>query len=202
MTGFTPPPIAVDHDARWVEVDLRGDLAGWARQTAGEMLGRAGGRVSGRVERQVSALLEGAGGLARQAGDAAIALLLYPSLADGVKAVVRFCLVDLADRDEDEAWQELVGSLAAAAPDQDPPEVTELASRAGPCRRVRQRYARGTGSERPLGERIGYLWVFPEYGAGVVMTTGFADLLEAGRWRPALDGLAAGVELGAAAGRT
>jgi hypothetical protein len=133
---------------------------------------------------------EHAPGRGRRAGDAALALLLYPSLAGGVQAVVRFCLVRL---DGPAGLDELVQSLTA--PGDEPPEVTELASPAGPCRRVRQLCTRSEGGERPAGERLGYVRVFPEYGAGVVMTTGFADLLEAGRWRPALDGLAAVVAL-------
>jgi hypothetical protein len=202
MTDFAVPPVAVDYDARWVEVDLTGDLGDWARRTAGEILGRtrASGHDAGKTEPQVADLLEGAGALARQAGDAAIALLLYPSMADGVKAVVRFCLVDLDGRDDPGVWPELLGSLVPPEPGPDGPEVTELPSRAGPCRRIRQRYTTGAGSIQPVGEQLGYVWVFPQYGAGVVMSTGFADLLDAGRYRPAVDTLAAAVELDAARG--
>jgi hypothetical protein len=202
MTAFAAPPLTVAYDPSWVEVDLHGDLGAWAARTAAEMTARAAGRGSGAgpgAER-VAAVLEGAGALARQAGDAAIALLLYPSLADGVRAVVRVCLVDLAGWEGEAAWAELLGSLAPAAPGQDPPEVLEVASPAGVCRRVRQRYTTGAGSERPVGEQLAYTWLFPDYGAGVVMTAAFADLLDAGRWRPALDALAAGVELDRAGG--
>jgi hypothetical protein len=37
--------------------------------------------------------------------------------------------------------------------------------------------------------------MLPRWGAAVIMTATFSDLLEAGRWRPALDKLAAGVSL-------
>lgn len=87
MTEFTVPPLVVDHDARWVVVDLDGDLGEWAHRTAREMLSRVPGRHGRRQERRTVALLEGAGALARQGQDAAMALLLYPSLDEGVKAV-------------------------------------------------------------------------------------------------------------------
>ncbi len=200
MTAFTLPPLAVDYDARWVAVDLGGDLGDWARRTAIEVLSGAGGQSGRWDQRRVTGLLEGAGALARQGRDASIALLLYPNLGEGVKAVVRFCPVDLAGQEAEDAWAQLLDTLAPALPGQEPPEVTEIASRAGPCRRIRQRHATGEGSERSVGERLGYLWALPEYGAGVVMTTAFTDLLEAGRWRPALDELAAAVELEQPAG--
>jgi hypothetical protein len=198
MTGFRRPPLAVAHDARWVEVDLRGDLAAWARDTAADILDRAGDSGPGPgAAARLTALLAGAGGLARGAGDAVIALLLFPTLTDGIKAVIRFCLVDLAGRDEDDAWAGLMFSLADTD-GAEPPEITDIASPAGTCRRVRQRYLHGEGRDRPVGEQVAYVWVFPEYGAGAVLTTGFTDLVEAGRWRAALDALAGGVELGTA----
>jgi hypothetical protein len=197
MTGYRRPPLAVVHDAQWVEVDLAGDLAAWARDTATDILDRAGGSGPGRAgASRLAALLEGAGGLARGAGDAVIALLLFPTLPDGIVAVIRFCLFDLAGRDEADAWAELMFSLADAEDGAEPPEVTDLATPAGTCRRIRQRYLYGESRDRPVGEQYAYVWVFPQYGAGAVMTTGFTDLVEAGRWRPALDALAGGVELG------
>lgn len=200
MTGFAPPPLSVVHDAQWVEVDLIGDLAAWARDTAAGILDRAGDRGPGpAAASRLTALLEGAGGLARGAGDAVIALLLFPTLADGIKAVVRFSLIDLAGRDEAGAWAELIPALARPDGGAEPPEVTDVPSRAGTCRRIRQRYLRGEGRDRPVGEQVGYVWVLPGYGAGVAMTTGFTDLVEAGRWRAALDALAGGVELSPAA---
>jgi hypothetical protein len=199
MSGFRPPPLSVAYDASWVEVDLYGDLAGWAWDTAADILDRAGPDGPGRgAAPRLTALLESAGVLARGAGDAVIALLLFPTLAEGIKAVIRFCLVDLGDRDEDDAWAGLMSSLADAENGAEPPEVTELSSPAGACRRVRQRYLHGEGRDRPVGEQVAYVWVFPEYSAAAVMTTGFTDLVEAGRWRAALDALAGGVELGAA----
>jgi hypothetical protein len=68
-------------------------------------------------------------------------------------------------------------------------------TKAGPCRRVRLRYAEGQGPEWPLGEHVAYLWVFEEYGAAVMMTITFPDILRAARWLPALDELALGVWL-------
>ncbi|HYZ55317.1 MAG TPA: hypothetical protein VE733_17695 [Streptosporangiaceae bacterium] len=191
MTGFTLPPLVVDYDARWIDVDLRGDLGEWARKTAQDMLARSPGRHRGRDEKSLAALLETAGAMARQADDASIALLLYPSHQDGLKALVRFCPVDLAGREGEDAWDALLASLPAG----EPPEVTKIGTAAGPCRRVRQPYAAGEESGSPVGERLGYIWVFPQYGAGVIMTTSFVDAMEAGRWRPALDALAAAAAL-------
>jgi hypothetical protein len=56
-----------------------------------------------------------------------------------------------------------------------------------------QRGAGQTGEEpeRPVGERLGYVWMLPAYGAAVLMSTAFTDVLHAGRWRSALDDLAA-----------
>ena len=75
-------------------------------------------------------------------------------------------------------------------PGQEPPEITELDTAAGPCRRVRQLVADGDQPERPVSEHLAYLWLFPDYGAGVILATAFSDLVQAGRWRPVLDDLA------------
>lgn len=198
---FATPPIVVDHDDRWVEIDLRGDLKAWARQTADGIMdrARAAGQAGGLDQRQLVGMLAGAGALARRAQDAALALLLYPTLADGMIALARFCLVDLAGREGEAAWSDLVSWLTPGGALAEP-EITELDSAAGPCRRVRRRYAAGEGSERPVGEHLGYAWAFPDYGAGVVLVTSFTDLVAAGRWRPALDALARGVALDPAPG--
>lgn len=66
-----------------------------------------------------------------------------------------------------------------------------MKTKAGECRRLRMRYASGEGPERPVGEHIAYLWVLEEYGAAVMMTMSFTHLMEAERWLPALDQLAA-----------
>lgn len=191
MTDFSLPPLVVDHDARWIPVDLTGNLHQWAVETARDMLtrspGRRGGSRRGRSQAALAALLETAGGMARQADDASIVLLLYPGHEDGVKAIVRFIPVDLAGRTGAEAWRELLASL----PSGQPPEVTELATPAGPCRRARQPYLADDDGEPAAAEQLAYFWLLPQYGAAVVMSAAFADSLEAGRWRPALDALAA-----------
>jgi hypothetical protein len=196
MTEFTLPPFALDYDTRWVAVDLHGDLGDWARRAARDVLTRFDVRGGGRREKRLANLFEGAGKLARQADDASMAFLLYPILAEGVRALVRFCPVDLSGCEEEEAWSVLAEGLFPPESWADnPPEVTEIASQAGRCRRFLQRYVRSDGTEGPVGEQVAYLWVFPQYGAGVVMTTAFPNLEEAGRWRPTLDELAAAAEL-------
>jgi len=194
VTGFAMPPFAVSYDARWVAVDLEADLRAWARRMASEVLARSGGRPSRREERRVAAVLEAAGAVARKAQDASIALLLYPDVSERVRAVVRFCPVDLGDREEDEAWAGILETLAPDLPGLPSAEVTDITTPAGLCRRICQRVAVGEGSERPVYEQLAYVWVFPEQSAGVIMTTAFTDLAEAGRWRPALDVLAVGAE--------
>lgn len=189
--GSVLPPVIVDHDENWITVDLHGDLGDWARRTARDILSRMPGHHSRRMEKHMVSVLEGAGTIARKPQNASIALLLVPDVNDKVKAVVRFCPVGLAGRDEDEAWAELVSALST----DEPPDVTEIPTEAGPCRRIRQRYAAGEGPERPVGQHLNYVWILPRWGAAVVMTTAFDDLMEAGRWQPALDKLAAGVGL-------
>ena len=190
-TGFSLPPVTVDHDENWIAVDLGGDLGDWARRTARYILSRAPGRHSRQKEKHMASVLEQAGAIARRSQDASMALLLAPGVNDTIKAVVRFCPVDLSGKDEDEAWTELISALSA----DEPPDVTEVTSPAGRCRRIRQRYAAGEGPERPVGQHLNYVWVLPRWGAAVIMATSFDDLMEAGRWQPALDKLAAGVSL-------
>jgi hypothetical protein len=198
---FSVPPIVADHDDRWIEIDLRGDLKAWARQTGGDIRqrARAARQDRGPGERQLAGMLAGAAALARRAQDTTLALLLYPTLADGMVALARFCLVDLAGREGDAAWSDLVGWLTPGGGAGEA-EITELEGAARPCRRVRRRYAEGGGGERPVGEHVGYAWVLDDYGAGVVLVTSFTDLEAAGRWRTALDALARGVTLDPAAG--
>ena len=97
---------------------------------------------------------------------------------------------DLSGQDGDDTWAGLESIAVVDLPDQEPPEITELDSAAGPCRRVRQLVADGDQPERPVSEHLAYLWLFPDYGAGVILATAFSDLVQAGRWRPVLDDLA------------
>ena len=122
-------------------------------------------------------------------------LILIPSPDEGIKGMAAFCPVDLAGHGGQEAWDELLEQLAPEIPGDYPREVTSMETRAGPCRRLRLRYAEGRGPERALGEHVGYLWVFAEYGAAIMMTITFPDPLQAARWLPALDEVALGVWL-------
>jgi hypothetical protein len=70
---------------------------------------------------------------------------------------------------------------------------------AGTCRRIRFLEAqRDAGT--PAVEHLLYLWMFPGYGAGMVMSTTFQSLAEAGQWRPAVDELATSARLDESAG--
>jgi hypothetical protein len=196
MTEFVMPPLVVDHDENWLAVDLWGDLGNWARRAARDAVSRMPGHPGRRTEKHMVSVLEAAGAIARKPQDAALAYLLAPDVNDKIKAVVRFCPMDLAGWGEGEAWPELVRALCT----DDPPDVTEIATGAGLCRRIRQRYAAGEGPERPVGQYFHYVWILPRWGAAVVMTTAFDELLEAGRWQAALDKLATGVGLETEAG--
>jgi hypothetical protein len=191
MSDFVLPPVIVDHDENWLAVDLHGDLGDWARRTARDIMSRMPGRHGRRMEKHMVSVLEAAGAIARRSQDASIALLLAPDVDDKIKAVVRFCPVDLAGRDEDDAWAELLSALST----DETSDVSEMVTGAGRCRRIRARYAVGEGPERPVGEYVNYVWILPRWGAAVIMATAFDDLLESGRWLPALDKLAAGVGL-------
>jgi len=199
VTGFRLPPLVVDYNQLWIAAELRGagDGRGWAQVAAGELLSRPqwAGYRTGKGEKKLIALLEQAAVIARKRQDASIGMILIPSPEEGIKGMAAFCPVDLAGRAGDEAWDELLEQLAPEIPGDYPREITRMETKAGPCRRLRLRYAEGEGPERPLGEHIGYLWVFEEYGAAVLMTMTFPDILQAAQWLPALDELALGVWL-------
>lgn len=193
MSEFRLPPLVVDYSDLWLEVDLRGDVREWSRRAAGELLARErwSGFRSRRGEKRTAELLEQAAGIARRFQGATMCLLLMPSPGERIQATVHFSPVDLAGREGADAWDGLIGRVAPQVPGEDPPEITSVESKAGECRRARMRYAAGDGPERPVGEHIAYMWVFTDYGAAVIMTTSITSILDAARWLPALDQLAA-----------
>jgi hypothetical protein len=199
VTGFRLPPLVIDYNQLWLEAELRGtgDGRGWARRAAAELLSRPQWAQfqARKDEKRLIALLEQAAVIARKQQDASMGLLLIPSPEEGIKGMAAFCPVDLAGHSGEEAWGELVEQLAPEIPGDYPREIIHMETRAGPCRRLRLRYAEGRGPERPLGEHIGYLWVFEEYGAAMMMTITFPDILQAARWLNALDELALSVWL-------
>jgi hypothetical protein len=197
MTDFTLPPLVVDYGQLWVEVDLCGDGRAWARRAAADLLARQHWATfrTWAGKRQLTGLLEQAAALARKMPGASMGFLLIPSLKEGVKGLVCFSPIDLASHEGDNAWDTLLDELAPTLPGEDAPEITHIDTKAGECRRMRMRYAAGEGPERPVGEHNGYLWVFEEYGAAVIMSISFPSLLEAARWHPALDELATDVWL-------
>lgn len=191
MNEFSLPPLAVGYDSRWVNVPLSGDLGGWAEKATKDYAAKHGGN-----KKQIRALLEGAGQIARRAEDAAMALILMPVAAEGVRALVRFCPVNMSRLGEsDDHWTALLGNLVPESEWEEAAEITELTTKAGPCRRIIRRYVEGEGDTRAVGEHVGYAWLFPQYAAGIFMVTSFINLAEATRWRSALDELAAAVEL-------
>jgi|HubBroStandDraft_3_1064219.scaffolds.fasta_scaffold154107_1 hypothetical protein len=199
MSEFSVPALAVGYDGRWVHVPLSGDLEEWARKAAADYATAHGGN-----KRQIRALLEGAGGIARNAADSVIALVLIPVADEGIRALVRFCPVDMsavesapgsAIGEDDDSWSALIGDLTPDNPWEESAEITEMTTKAGPCRRIIRRLTEGEGDTRAITEHVAYAWLFPQYAAGILMMTSFIGLGEARRWRSALDELAAAVEL-------
>jgi len=199
MTEFRLPPLVADFSQLWLQADVRGDNADWAAQAAADLLSRPQWAAYRTVdgEQRLTALLRQAAVIARKqaGGSASMGFILFPSPEEGIKGMAAFSPVDLAGRDAAEAWDDLLDQLAPDVPSDYPRDITAMETKAGECRRLRMRYAAGDGPERSIGEHVAYLWVFGEYGAAVMMTISFPSLLEAARWLPALDELAAGVWL-------
>jgi hypothetical protein len=194
MTDFTLPPFVVPFGGWWIDVDLQGDIQAWAQRSAEEVLARWGVH-DGRRAKKLATMLEGAAQSARKAQEANMAMLLYPVLGEGIRAGVLFFPVDMSGHDEASAWNALFEDLLPAPiRDEGEAEITEIQTEAGTCRRVRFEQ-RVDGSDGPVVEQLAYLWVFPQYGAGIIMSTTFQSLAEAGRWRAALDELAASATL-------
>jgi hypothetical protein len=195
MNEFRLPPLVVDYNQLWLEIDLRGDIGAWARRATAELLARQHWSAfrSSRGEKRLASLLGEAAGIARRFQGASMGFFLVPSPQDGIQATVHFSPVDLADREGGEAWDTLIRELAPELPGDYPPEITSIDSKVGECRRLRLRYAAGDGAERPVGEHVCYLWVFDNYGAAVMMTTSFTSMLEAARWLQTLDEFAGDV---------
>jgi hypothetical protein len=199
MTEFRLPPLVVDFNQLWLSADVRGDNADWVGQAVAELLSReqwAAYRTADGKKR-LTALMRQAAVIARKqaGGSATMGFILFPSPEEGIKGMAAFSPVDLAGRDVAEAWDDLLDQLAPDVPGDYPRDITPMETKAGECRRLRMRYAAGDGPERSIGQHVAYLWVFGEYGAAVIMTISFPSLLEAARWVPALDELAAGVWL-------
>lgn len=57
-----------------------------------------------------------------------IALLLYPLLGKGVRAIARFAPVDISGHDGEDAWSALLGGLLADEPWEQAAEITEVAT--------------------------------------------------------------------------
>ncbi len=127
LSGFTLPPRVVNHDERWVDVPLRGDVGQWAKSTARDIAGRAA--LKGGQERKLAGILEGAGEIAQRATDASMGLLLFPDIWEPVRAFVRFCPVDLAGADGEAAWP----ALRDCPTSQRPPTSPRSPPRPGPA---------------------------------------------------------------------
>jgi hypothetical protein len=194
MTEFSIPPLVIDYGGWWIDVNLREDPHIWAQHAAPEVLARWG-KKAGHRRKELVKVLDAAAQAAREARDATAVLLLYPELGGEIRAFVRLVPVDLSGHDGDSAWKVMLDWLV---PTQESgiligsPEVTDLQTPAGACKRIRFQKPR---KDNEVGEHLTYAWVFPQCGAGAALATSFADLAEAERWRPALDDLAASASL-------
>ncbi len=103
--------------------------------------------------------------------------------------MVRLQAVDVG---EDLTVEELLAELTTEVAELlGPPQTEQLDAPLGPVHRLVQR----TNGERGTAvESVQYLWAFPAQQAALVLGTAFPDLLEAQRWRPALDALARSVQ--------
>jgi hypothetical protein len=195
MTEVRLPPLVVDYNQLWIEADVSGNGDGnaWAWRAAAQLLARPQWAElrTPNGEKQLTAVMERAAAIARESPGASMGFILIPSPEDGFKGLAAFSPVDLAGRDGDEAWTDLVEQLTPELPGDLPPDITVMETKAGDCRRLLVRYPAGEGPERPIGQHVCYLWVFEEYGAAVIMSMSFISLLEAAQWLPALDQLAA-----------
>lgn len=196
MTEFSIPPLVIGYGSWWIDVDLREDPRTWAERTAPEILARWGEK-GGRRRKHVAKVLAAAAQAARRGQDATAVFLLYPELDGEVRAFARLIPVDLSGHDEESAWKAMLESLVPVQGDataSGTEEITDIATPAGPCKRIR--YQEPIAKDNPgIGEHLVYVWALAQYGAGVLLTTWFADLAEAGRWRSAIDELAASASL-------
>lgn len=188
------PAFIIDYDGAWIEVDLEADVDAWAAEEIRLRVQASGERLRRRQLQSRAELLAAAVRLSTRVPDS-MALFLLSPLADGrVIAVVRMIAVELEPGDDSDP--EGTGRRIVA-PDGlqlvEPVEVTLIETPAGTATRGRARITSGPDSN--VTELLTYAWVVPGYRFAAAFTTAFVDLLVAGQWRPAVDGLAAGVAL-------
>jgi hypothetical protein len=187
------PVLVADYDASWISVDLSADPAAWAEAEAAERLARDGHAPKKRELRGYTDYLETMVRTATRVEDAMGLFLLAPQGDGKVVAAVRMVAVELEEGDDQ---QPIETARRIVAPDElpvvEPAEVSEIVSPAGIAVRGRTRIIGGSGG---VTELLTYAWVFPGFRFAAALTTAFTDLVEAGRWRPAVDALAASVAL-------
>jgi hypothetical protein len=185
--------LRLDFDPVWAEADLESDpltaaqalvLERWKAQRRPIDAERAQ-RVAGELARMLLVLRT-------ENPPPALALLLYPKADD---SVVTVATLRAQAFDETLKLGDVVAELRL------PPELapvveeSELPTPGGPAVRLVQRH----GSPGAEQEHVVYVWLLDDEDGSVVITlsTAFEDAAEGGRWRPALDGLARGLTLGA-----
>ena len=196
------PPLVFDYDGHWLNVDLSLTPEAWATGAADLLLGAGGGRRGKRAQRGLAEHLNAVVAAAARRQDFTVLLLLCPGPEFLVKAAVRLVAVEIEGADDLGELGPLATAYQMVNPEgaelAEPAEVSELTTPAGPAARGRLRLVLDQPG-RPVHEVLSYAWVLPGYRYGAMLTTAFADLVEAGRWRPLIDALAAAASLEAPA---
>lgn len=188
------PSFFVQHDPRWHELPLTGDVQAWADQAARGAWDRSGREPSQAQLSSFGAALASLCDYVRTV-EPALAFVFCPEPWAGPTTVAMVTAAALAPGDERESVLALL-----AVPDErlaEPQQVDDLETAAGGALRVRQRRVQeDEQGRRAVTEHLFYAWADPEQGLVLVATTSFPDLVEAGRWAGAVDDLARGMTYG------
>jgi hypothetical protein len=183
-----PPDIVVDHSALWAPVTAGDEIEPWSVATAQDLWRRSGQPHSRPDVDRLAAKLAVLGE-AVQRSDSYGGFLLCPDLARGPLSVVRLNGLSHPDLDVQAVLDDF---LFPAEQQLLRPEIEHVSGPGLPRIRVRQR-AYTDDDTRSLTDFVAYF--FPFHDASWVLSVSFLDPLQAERWLPELDALAAGVQL-------
>lgn len=183
-----PPQVVVDYDARFVPIDLHGDLRSWSAAAAETQWQRSGTDHGRRDVRALAERLEAVAEVVRSVNPLG-AFALVPEPWVGVTGVARMVPVDLGrPMSADEVLAELVHPDSQLV---EPAEVVPVETPLGAATLLHQR----VDDAGAVTDHRQVIWLFPEREAALILGIAFTDLIEAERWRDALVDLARGVAL-------
>ena len=188
MTG-SPPDIVVDHSPLWAAVTVGDDIDPWSVGAADDLWRRSEQPYSRLDVQRLAAKLAVLGEAVQRSGSFG-AFFLCPELARGPQSVVR--LNGLSHPPDMDLQEVLDDFLFPAGQQLLQPQVEHIAGPGLPRVRVRQR-AYTDDDTRSLSDFVAYFFPFDD--AAWVLSVSFLDPLQAERWLPELDALAAGVQL-------